>query len=265
MFKETTYEGCMWASLLWMNGGRESIATCVQGTWANLLRLKGGKEINVSKPANLPIGLFQIPEVCVSTFVGMLVNMLYLPVYCAACTFCKCIMHFRTRARTHTQFMLQDTQISIGMLNKTITIPSPLKHYLQELQANPPPLPPLIPLTSQEDLERQSDRQADRQKERESESKAYVDIQQDKEVEKNEVGKREEKDADPSLFRGQEAAETPGTQFTCFTNTKVQTLTQKLATRASSERPGNQFTCFTSKKVKILTQKLSISGSESCK
>jgi hypothetical protein len=100
----TTYEGGMWVSLLWMNGDRESMPTCVQGTWANLLRLKGGKEINVSEPANLPIGLFQIPEVMVfvSTFVGMLIHMLYLPVYCAACTFCKCIMHLRTRAHTHT-------------------------------------------------------------------------------------------------------------------------------------------------------------------
>jgi len=127
--------------------------------------------------------------------------------------------------------MLQDTQISIGMLNKTITIPSPLKHYLQQFQANPPPPPPLIPLTSHEDPERQSDRQADRQRERERET--YIDRQQDREVEKNAVGKREEKDADPSLFRGQEAAETPGTQFTCFTSTKVQTLTQKLAISGS--------------------------------
>jgi hypothetical protein len=117
------------------------------------------------------------------------------------------------------------------MLNKTITIPSPLKHYLQQFQANPPPPPPLIPVISQEDLERQTDRQTERQ--RENERETYTERQKDRAAEKNEVGKREEKDADPSLFHGQEAAETPGTQFTCFTSKKVQTLTQKLAISGS--------------------------------
>jgi len=65
--------------------------------------------------------------------------------------------------------MLQDTHVSIGMLNKTITIPSPLKHYLQQFQANPPPPPPLIPVTRQEDLDRQRERERERTRKRERE------------------------------------------------------------------------------------------------
>ena len=40
-----------------------------------------------------------------------------------------------------------------------------------------------------------------------------------------------------------------GTQFTCFTGTKIQILTQ------SGRQQGTQFTCFTGTKVQILTQK----------
>jgi hypothetical protein len=40
-----------------------------------------------------------------------------------------------------------------------------------------------------------------------------------------------------------------GTQFTCFTSTKVQILTQHVGGLS-----GTQFTCFTSTKVQILTQ-----------
>jgi hypothetical protein len=48
----------------------------------------------------------------------------------------------------------------------------------------------------------------------------------------------------------------PGTQFTCFTGTKVQLLTQKALL-------GAQFVCFTGTKVQILTQKL-CAGRETC-
>jgi hypothetical protein len=50
-----------------------------------------------------------------------------------------------------------------------------------------------------------------------------------------------------------EEAPTLGAQFTCFTGTKVQILTQKLAEEAPTL--GAQFTCFTGTKVQILTQK----------
>jgi hypothetical protein len=58
------------------------------------------------------------------------------------------------------------------------------------------------------------------------------------------------------------AARTAGTQFTCFTGTKVQFLTQLeyLSARRQHQRharaphTGTQFTCFTSTKVQILTR-----------
>jgi hypothetical protein len=48
--------------------------------------------------------------------------------------------------------------------------------------------------------------------------------------------------------------ESLGTQFTCFTGTKVQTLTLKRQRLALLESLGTQFTCFTGTKVQILTQ-----------
>jgi hypothetical protein len=50
-----------------------------------------------------------------------------------------------------------------------------------------------------------------------------------------------------------------GTQFTCFTGTKVQILTHAKSTSTDAAHPqeilGTQFTCFTGTKVQILTQK----------
>ena len=46
--------------------------------------------------------------------------------------------------------------------------------------------------------------------------------------------------------------ELPGTQFTCFTGTKVQILTRYRATRHSGGG-GTQFTCVTGTKVQIVT------------
>ncbi len=60
-----------------------------------------------------------------------------------------------------------------------------------------------------------------------------------------------------------------GTQFTCFTGTKVQILIQKELTGSSQRgrqgtrrhcQTGTQFTCFTGTKVQILTQKALQSG-----
>jgi hypothetical protein len=46
-----------------------------------------------------------------------------------------------------------------------------------------------------------------------------------------------------------------GTQFTCFTSSKVQILTQKTLLAAQTPRTPTQFTCFTSTKVQVLTRK----------
>jgi hypothetical protein len=54
------------------------------------------------------------------------------------------------------------------------------------------------------------------------------------------------------LWRRRSAA---GTQFACFTSTKVQILTQRLWLLRRRSAAGTQFTCFTGTKLQILTQK----------
>ena len=74
-----------------------------------------------------------------------------------------------------------------------------------------------------------------------------------------------------SILTARGSSQAPGTQFTCFTGTKVQILTHKaLLARGRSQAPlaaapplpqtpGTRFTCFTGTKVQILTQHLLLS------
>ena len=56
-----------------------------------------------------------------------------------------------------------------------------------------------------------------------------------------------------------------GTQFTCFTSTKVQMLTPEELDKRYCVNDGTQFTCFTSAKVQMLTpQELRARQSDAC-